>query len=108
MLVVCGHNKRRSRTAESLFKNDDRMNIRSAGLSPPSNRRLTESDIKWADSILVMEKRQKDKILELYRDMEIATIDILDIPDDYDYMDEELAEMLLERIPASINHLLKA
>jgi predicted protein tyrosine phosphatase len=40
--------------------------------------------------------------------MEIATIEILDIPDDYDYMDEELAEMLLERIPASINHLLKA
>ncbi len=34
ILVVCGRNKKRSRTAEHIFKNDNRFNIRSAGLSP--------------------------------------------------------------------------
>ncbi len=32
-LIVCGKNKKRSRTAESIFKNDNRFAIRSVGVS---------------------------------------------------------------------------
>lgn len=39
ILVVCGRNKIRSRTAEYLFKNDVRFNIRSVGLSSNSERK---------------------------------------------------------------------
>jgi len=44
ILVVCGRNKKRSRTAEYIFKNDNRFNIRSAGLSPKSDRKISEND----------------------------------------------------------------
>ncbi len=51
LLVVCGRNKKRSRTAEHIFKNDNRFNIRSAGLSPKSDRKLSENDLNWADLV---------------------------------------------------------
>ena len=44
ILVVCGRNKKRSRTAEYIFKNDNRFNIRSVGLSSKSDRKISEND----------------------------------------------------------------
>jgi protein-tyrosine phosphatase len=98
ILVVCGRNKRRSRTAEYIFKNDDRFNIRSAGLSPKSDRKISEKDLNWADLVLVMETRQRVKLRELYMNLELPDIEILDIPDNYEFMDEELVQLLTERI----------
>lgn len=42
LLVVCGRNKRRSRTAEIIYKNDNRFYIRSVGVSAKSDRKITE------------------------------------------------------------------
>lgn len=99
-LVVCGKNKKRSRTAEFIFKNDTRFDIRSVGVSPKSNRKITETDIIWADLILVMEKDHQQKIKKIYSHLEIPTIEVLDIPDEYEFMDEELIEILTEKINA--------
>ncbi|MBK7174004.1 MAG: protein-tyrosine-phosphatase [Bacteroidales bacterium] len=98
ILVVCGRNKKRSRTAEYIFKNDDRFNIRSAGLSPKSDRKISENDLNWANIIFVMEAGQRAKIWGLYRHLELPTIEVLNIPDNYEFMNEELIEMLSERI----------
>jgi predicted protein tyrosine phosphatase len=98
ILVVCGRNKRRSRTAEYIFKNDDRFNIRSAGLSPKSDRKISEKDLNWADLVLVMETLQRAKLRELYINLELPDIEILDIPDNYEFMDEELVQLLTEKI----------
>ena len=98
VLVICGKNKKRSKTAEHLFLNDNRIRIRSAGLSPKSNRKISENDLHWADLVLVMEYEHKSKIRELYRHLELPTIEVLAIPDDYEYMDEELVETLTDRI----------
>lgn len=98
ILVVCGRNKRRSRTAEHIFRHDDRFNIRSAGLSPQSNRKLSENDMNWADVVFVMETEQRTKIRELYRHLESPEIEVLHIPDDYEFMNEELVDMLTDRI----------
>ena len=98
ILVVCGRNIKRSRTAESIFKNDNRFSIRSAGLSPKSDRKISEKDLNWADLIFVMETRQRAKIWGLYRHMELPPIEILEIPDDYEFMDKELIELLTHRI----------
>ena len=57
ILIICTRNKKRSRTAEYIFKNDSRFNIRSAGLSPKSERKITEKDVNWADFIFVMESK---------------------------------------------------
>lgn len=103
LLIVCGRNKRRSRTAEFIFKNDDRFSIRSAGLSPQSDRKISEKDLAWADLVLVMESNQRRKILEIYNHLELPKIQILDIPDDYEFMDLELIELLTDKI----NHILQ-
>ena len=94
ILIVCGRNKKRSRTAEHIFKNDDRFKVRSVGLSPKSDRKISENDLNWADLVFVMETEQRAKILELYRHLELPNIEVLHIPDEYEFMDEELVEML--------------
>lgn len=94
LLVVCGRNKRRSRTAEYLFKNDNRFNIRSVGVSPKSDRKISEADLHWADLVLVMEQEQKVKIRELYHHLPLPTIEVLLI--------EELLPMLTDKINAAL------
>jgi len=98
ILVVCARNKKRSRTAEYIFKNDNRFNIRSAGLSPQSNRKISENDIYWADLIFVMETDHRSKIKDLYRHIQLPRLEILNIPDDYDFMDDELIDLLTDKI----------
>jgi protein-tyrosine phosphatase len=44
-----------------------RFHIRSVGLSPKSNRQITERDVAWADLILVMERPQKTELLKCIR-----------------------------------------
>lgn len=102
ILVVCGRNKKRSRTAEHIFKNDNRFNIRSAGLSPKSDRKISENDLKWADLVFVMETSHRAKIRELYRHLYLPSVEVLHIADDYEFMDDELIEILTDKINDSL------
>ena len=105
ILVICGRNIKRSRTAEYLFKNDNRINIRSAGLSEKSRKKLHQIDLQWADLILVMENKHKLRIMDTYRDIKIPKIIVLDIDDKYEYLDKELCEILTLKINDVINSL---
>ena len=105
ILVVCGRNKKRSRTAEHIFKNDDRFNIRSAGLSPKSDRKISEKDLNWSDLVFVMVKDQRSKLKELYLQAELPPVEILNIEDDYEFMNEELIQLLTERINESLKSI---
>ena len=96
LLIVCGQNKRRSRTAEYLFKNDPRFYLRSAGLSPKSDRKISEKDLLWADLVVVMEHKHSAKIRTLYPRLELPPIEVLSIPDDFEFMDETLVDLLTE------------
>lgn len=107
ILVVCGRNKKRSRTAEYIFKNDSRFNIRSVGFSPKSERQINENDIQWADLIFVMEQGQDSRILGVYRHLEIPPIEILHIDDVYKYLDNELIEILTDRINSTLKIIYK-
>lgn len=107
ILVVCGRNKKRSRTAEYIFKNDSRFNIRSAGLSPSSDRVVSENDLHWADLIFVMESSQRAKIWGLYKHIELPAIEILSIADEYEFMNEELIEMLTDGINNTVRIVYK-
>ncbi|HQW24194.1 MAG TPA: protein-tyrosine-phosphatase [Bacteroidia bacterium] len=98
ILVVCGRNKKRSRTAEHIFKNDSRFKIRSVGLSPSSDRKISENDLRWANIVFVMEQDQREKIWDIYKNITLPNIEVLNIEDDYEFMDPELIEMLTERI----------
>ncbi len=107
ILVVCGRNKKRSRTAEYIFKNDQRFNIKSVGLSPKSTRQIKEADIAWADLIFVMEDGQNARIWGTFNYMNVPPIEVLGIADDYEYLDEELIEMLKFKIDATIKYVYK-
>ncbi|MFC4263943.1 hypothetical protein ACFOWM_13700 [Ferruginibacter yonginensis] len=105
LLVVCGRNKRRSRTAEHLFKNDDRFSIRSAGLSSKSAKKITAADIIWADVIVVMEPAQKIHLQQMFTQLDVPLITVLHIPDTYEFMDDELIELLTDGINEVWHHL---
>ncbi len=102
ILVVCGRNKRRSRTAEYIFKNDQRFNIRSVGLSPKSERQIKDKDIEWADFIFVMERNQSARISKSFRHLELPDMEVLQIADEYEYLEPALIEMLIDRINATL------
>lgn len=102
LLIICGKNKRRSRTGEFIFKNDSRFNVRSAGLSPKSDRKISEADLNWADLVYVMETEHRTKIRDLYRHLELPSIEVLHIPDEYDFMDEELVDLISDKINHSL------
>jgi predicted protein tyrosine phosphatase len=103
ILVICGRNKKRSRTAEYIFKNDNRFNIRSAGLSPKSERVVSENDIQWADLVFVMEANQRSKLCNQFENMDLPPIEVLFIADDYEFLDEEL----IDSLENGINYTLK-
>lgn len=107
VLVVCGRNKRRSRTAEYIYKNDSRMAIRSVGLSPKSERQIKENDILWASLILVMEDEQASRIAALYRHISIPPVHVMHIDDVYEYLEPELIDLLKDRIENILEETLR-
>jgi len=99
ILFVCGKNKRRSPTAEKIFKNDPRMFVRSAGTGETSRRRLTEDDLRWADLILVMQRKYASQIRVKFGHLDLkAPVHSLEITDDYTFMDPKLIELLKDAV----------
>lgn len=107
ILFVCGKNQWRSPTAERIYRNDQRIEVRSAGVSGKSKHPISNADIEWADLILVMESGYKSRILGLFRDHSLPAIENLDIPDEYQYMDDELIEIIESRVEFHIQRLEK-
>ncbi len=106
VLFVCAMNKQRSATAEQLYRNHAHLEVRSAGVRPDAKRRVTEEDLCWADIVFVMERAHKSRIVEQFREVPLPYIEVLDIPDDYEYMDPQLQEILRFTIDPEINALL--
>lgn len=58
------------------------------------------ADIRWADVIMAMEHKHKDRLTANFRQIrEHAIIYVLNIPDDYRYMDPELVEHFEAVVP---------
>jgi predicted protein tyrosine phosphatase len=91
LLFICSRNQWRSPTAEKIWKNHPDFNTRSAGTSQNAKITVSISDIRWADRIFVMEKKHKNCLIAKFTQMlSYKPIHILDIPDEYRYMDPEL------------------
>jgi predicted protein tyrosine phosphatase len=62
---------------------------------------VSVEDVRWADVILVMEEKHKSRLVaEFTRLLEDKPIHVLDIPDEYKYMDPELVEELQQSVGA--------
>jgi predicted protein tyrosine phosphatase len=99
LLFICSRNQWRSPTAAALFKNSQLYVAKSAGTSDKARIKLTGNLINWADHIFVMEKRHAEIIRQKHPDLVVdRSINILNISDDYQYMDPELIEVLESRL----------
>ena len=98
-LFICSRNQWRSPTAETVFRRYPNVQTRSAGTSPNARHTVSIDDIAWADKIFVMEQKHKSRLLAQFsRALQYKEMIVLDIPDDYRYMDEELIELLKESV----------
>lgn len=103
LLFVCSRNKWRSPTAEEVWRKHPNYNVRSAGTSPKAKKTISPEDIRWADIIFVMEKKHKNRLLsEFTRLLDYKPLHVLDIPDEYQYMDEELIAELEAKVNAAL------
>ncbi|MEO1671457.1 MAG: protein tyrosine phosphatase, partial [Cyanobacteria bacterium J06631_2] len=106
LLFVCSKNKWRSPTAETLYRHDPRVAVRSAGISSSAKKKISAQDLNWADLILVMENKHKKAIAKQYRQLDLPNILVLDIPDDYQYMSAELIDMIQTSTEAILSNIL--
>lgn len=95
LLFLCSQNKRRSLTAEKIFDGYNGHTARSAGTESNSRIKVTPGLLGWADIIFCMEKKHVRRIKSKYPDMlSDKKLICLNISDDYEFMDEELQELL--------------
>ncbi|AZZ89970.1 phosphotyrosine protein phosphatase [Hahella sp. KA22] len=95
ILFVCSRNQWRSPTAEQVWRRHPELKVRSAGTSSKARKTIGPTDLCWADIILVMEDKHKHRLTSEYgRLLQHKQIHVLDIPDEYQYMDPELVEIL--------------
>ena len=98
LLFLCSRNQWRSPTAEAVYQNDPRVEVCSAGTSASARRRVSEKLLRWADLVLVMEPKHKRRLREQFPELvHELRVEVLDIPDDYTFMDPELVTLIRER-----------
>lgn len=100
-------NKKRSPTAERIYKNDARLVVRSAGVRSEAKRRISEQDLKWADVVFVMERPHKTWIESRFARLDLPRIEVLGIPDNFEFMDAELQDLLKSTLDPEIESLLQ-
>ncbi len=82
-------------TAEKIFQGLDGYSVRSAGSETNSRVKVTPGMLGWADIIFCMEKKHVRRIRERYGDILAGKqVICLNISDDYEFMDEELINLL--------------
>jgi predicted protein tyrosine phosphatase len=96
ILFVCSRNRLRSPTAERTFYGTSGINVRSAGTAKDADNPLSRDDIEWADLIIVMERHHRKNILEKFRTQ--TKIITLGIPDNFEFMDPDLIEILQAKV----------
>lgn len=101
VLFVCSRNQWRSPTAEQVWRRHQALQVRSGGTSSAARHRVSADDVAWADVILVMEEKHQSRLkAEFGRLLEQKRLHVLDIPDEYRYMDPELVEVLESTVSA--------
>jgi predicted protein tyrosine phosphatase/isopentenyldiphosphate isomerase len=99
ILFVCSRNRRRSLTAETIFKDVSTWEVRSAGTEQSARIKVTAGHVGWADLIVLMEKRHKERLQQMFpQALTEKQCLCLFIPDDYEFMDPELISVLQRKL----------
>lgn len=98
VLFLCGKGRQRSPTAEQVFAAMPDWETDSAGLSADADVPVSSEQIDWATHIVVMEKRQLQRLRRAFAGrVSGRKLVCLDILDDYALMQPELVELLRQR-----------
>ncbi|TGE10303.1 low molecular weight protein tyrosine phosphatase family protein [Hymenobacter fodinae] len=99
LLFVCTINRMRSATAQKLYQEDPRFEVKSAGTAASALQVLSTELLDWADTVIVMEKGHRNFIRKhfplVYQQKRIVC---LYIPDEYDFMQPTLQYLLREKV----------
>jgi predicted protein tyrosine phosphatase len=90
----------RSRTAEEIYKHDDRFVVKSAGVSDDADVRVSLAMMEWADYIVVMEEMHLEWLRTSFPGEYLqkeSNIFCLGIPDEFWFMDQELVSLIKVR-----------
>lgn len=99
LLFICTINRMRSATAHTIYQDDTRFEVLSAGTDANAQVVLTQELLDWADSVIVMERHHRNFIRKHYPKVyQTKKIVCLYIPDEYDYMQPELITLLKSKI----------
>ncbi|UKO98099.1 low molecular weight protein tyrosine phosphatase family protein [Nostoc sp. UHCC 0870] len=99
LLFICSQNRLRSPTAEVVFADYEGIETDSAGLDHYAEVPVSTEAIEWADIIFVMEKSHKTKLARNFQPfLKDKRIICLDIPDEFEYMDSALIEILKKKV----------
>ena len=86
-----------------MFSTENSLRV-PAGTSPNAKRTVGPEDIRWSDIIFVMEKKHKNRLKAKFpRLLDHKPIHVLDIADEYKYMDTELIEEIEAKVGVIIN-----
>jgi predicted protein tyrosine phosphatase len=103
LLFVCRYNEMRSCTAETIYTERGYM-VKSAGTEKWAKVPLSNELICWADLIFVMEEKQKVVLNSVYTESsKNKKIIVLDIPDQYYYMESELVKLIKYKVTPYLN-----
>ena len=100
ILFVCTANVDRSRTAEDLYREDPRYEVRSAGTAPFATTPVTRDLFRWADRVFVMcerEDRHQTHLKLRFPETDRTIVD-LDVEDRWKRGDPELVRRLLKSL----------
>lgn len=99
LLFICSQNKLRSPTAEAIFSEYAGLEAESAGLNHDAEVPVSPELIQWADMIFVMEKVHRNKLSQKFQHfLKNKRVVCLNIPDEYDYMDDALIKLLKNKV----------
>ena len=98
LLFVCSENRLRSPTAERVFSEYPGVQAIGAGTNADAATPVSGDLIEWADIVLVMEKAHSNKVAKKFRaQLKGKRLVVLDIPDEFEYMQPELIDLLKAR-----------
>lgn len=99
LIFICSQNRLRSPTAEVVFSEYQGLETDSAGLDRQAEIPLSSEAIEWADIIFVMEKSHRNKLSRKFQPwLKNKRVICLDIPDEYEYMEPALVELLKKKV----------
>ncbi len=77
---------------------------RAAGTARSAVHQITMKDVQWADIIFVMEDKHAQRLKADFRQaVSFKPLLELDIPDDYQFMDNELIELIETGVSAYLS-----